>query len=80
MTVEELEDKADEWVEFTYDRLYYPDSNFLARIDARNAFIAGAKLMQKELEKEKCELLGLIQAKDKLIKKMKSCGGEEDSD
>ena len=26
------------------------------------------------LEKEKCELLGLIQAKDKLIKKMKSCG------
>ena len=28
----------------------------------------------KELEKEKCELLGLIQAKDKLIKKMKSCG------
>ena len=25
------------------------------------------------LEKEKCELLGLIQAKDKLIKKMKSC-------
>lgn len=28
----------------------------------------------EELEKEKCELLGLIQAKDKLIKKMKSCG------
>ena len=27
----------------------------------------------KELEKEKCELLGLIQAKDKLIEKMKCC-------
>ena len=27
-----------------------------------------------ELEKEKCELLGLIQAKDKLIEKMKCCG------
>lgn len=27
----------------------------------------------KELEKEKCELLGLIQAKDKLIEKMKRC-------
>ena len=26
-----------------------------------------------ELEKEKCELLGLIQAKDKLIEKMKRC-------
>ena len=26
-----------------------------------------------ELEKEKCELLGLIQAKDKLIEKMKCC-------
>ena len=26
-----------------------------------------------ELEKEKCELLGLIQAKDKLIIKMKNC-------
>lgn len=28
----------------------------------------------KELEKEKCELLGLIQGKDKLIEKMKCCG------
>ena len=28
----------------------------------------------KELEKEKCELLGLLQAKDKLIEKMKCCG------
>ena len=28
----------------------------------------------KELEEEKCELLGLIQAKDKLIEKMKCCG------
>ena len=27
----------------------------------------------KELEKEKCELLGIIQAKDELIKKMKCC-------
>ena len=27
----------------------------------------------KELEKEKCELLGLIQEKDKLIEKMKCC-------
>ena len=27
----------------------------------------------EELEKEKCELLGLIQAKDKLIEKMKCC-------
>ena len=27
----------------------------------------------KELEKEKCELLGLIQAKDKLIEKTKCC-------
>lgn len=27
----------------------------------------------EELEKEKCELLGLIQAKDKLIEKMKNC-------
>ena len=26
-----------------------------------------------ELEKQKCELLGLIQAKDKLIEKMKRC-------
>ena len=26
-----------------------------------------------KLEKEKCELLGLIQAKDKLIEKMKRC-------
>ena len=28
----------------------------------------------KELEKEKYELLGLIQAKDELIEKMKCCG------
>ncbi len=28
----------------------------------------------EELEKDKCELLGLIQEKDKLIEKMKSCG------
>lgn len=27
----------------------------------------------KELEKEKCELLGLIQAKDEQIEKMKCC-------
>lgn len=27
----------------------------------------------EELEKEKCELLGIIRAKDELIKKMKSC-------
>lgn len=27
----------------------------------------------EELEKEKCELLGLIQAKDELIEKMKRC-------
>lgn len=27
----------------------------------------------ERLEKEKCELLGLIQAKDKLIKKIKHC-------
>lgn len=27
----------------------------------------------EELEKEKCELLGLIQAKDELIEKMKCC-------
>ena len=28
----------------------------------------------KELEGEKCDLLGLIQQKDKLIEKMKCCG------
>lgn len=34
----------------------------------------------KELEKEKCELLGLIQAKDNLIEKMKCCSNCKYSD
>ena len=36
--------------------------------------ITKLKEENEELKKEKCELLGLIQAKDKLIEKMKSCG------
>lgn len=39
-----------------------------------NVRLAEEQLQNVELEEEKCELLGLIQAKDKLIKKMKSCG------
>ena len=36
-------------------------------------FYKGCVVGLKEFEKEKCELLGLIQAKDKLIEKMKRC-------
>lgn len=53
MTEKELENKADEWVELTYDRCYYPDSNYSARIDARNAFIAGLEYNNKQLTKAK---------------------------
>lgn len=56
MTETEIENKADEWVELTYDRCYYPDSNYSARIDARNAFIAGAKEMQEENEELKAQI------------------------
>ena len=36
-------------------------------------FLAGLKAKIERIEKEKCELLGLIQAKDNLIEMMKCC-------
>lgn len=42
-------------------------------LNRSNVRLAKEQLKNVALEKEKCELLGLIQAKDKLIEKMKRC-------
>ena len=66
------EEKAKEWVRTNSG---YSTKEFHGK-KAIEAFLAGLKYNNKqiaELEKEKCELLGIIQAKDELIKKMKCC-------
>ena len=54
-------------------RLEKEIKRFTELLNRSNVRLAEEQLKNKELEKEKCELLGLIQEKDKLIEKMKSC-------
>lgn len=50
-------------------------SNMIIQEDALKLRVENEqlKVQIERLEKEKCELLGLIQAKDKLIEKIKHC-------
>lgn len=72
MTEEELKKEAKEYISdnckrWEFDGLTVDDI-------ANEAYLAGAKPREKqiaELEKEKCELLGIIQGKDKAIKNLK---------
>lgn len=41
--LEEIKQKAEEWVNNEYDNSYYPDCNYSAKRDAEQAYIAGQK-------------------------------------
>lgn len=58
----------------TKEELEKENKRLTELLNHSNVRLAEEQLQNVELEEEKCELLGLIQAKDKLIKKMKSCG------
>ena len=63
------EEKAKEWVRTNSG---YSTKEFHGQ-KAIEAFLAGLKYNKQiaELEKEKCELLGIIQGKDKVIQELK---------
>lgn len=55
-----FEKEAEEWVNQEYDNSYFADSNFGARNDAKQAYLAGAEFgynkAKKELEAENADL------------------------
>lgn len=62
-----LEEKAEVYAD--ENDICVCDEEYWSHDDLVKAYLAGAK----ELEQEKCELLGIIQEKDKVIEKMKCC-------
>lgn len=54
--LEEIKQKAEEWVNKEYDNSYYPDCNYSAKRDAEQAYIAGAEeseQLKQQIEKAK---------------------------
>ena len=54
--LEEIKQKAEEWVNNEYDNSYYPDCNYSAKRDAEQAYIAGAEeseQLKQQIEKAK---------------------------
>ena len=54
--LEEIKQKAEEWVNKEYDNSYYPDCNYSAKRDAEQAYIAGAEeseQLKRQIEKAK---------------------------
>lgn len=68
------EEKYEEFVNFTCEMLgLNKPIDILKLCQLTSAFIRPYEMKIKELEKEKCELLGIIQKKDELIKNLICC-------